>query len=211
MADNENLRAIEEMRSRYDTGFSFSDKAVIQRLYYTVLGKRVINTGCSDCYRDAFVEIRRELLRTTKQKSMINKNDYTLKAGAIIHPQGTNRFYSLNTVPNEVAEQWLADFPNEISNFEAFPSDWRERVAAVRDGHAVPNKSDNLRQEVERLTKDNTDKAEVIASLSLERDTLRQEIERLTKRLERNTKKKPTTKEPAAAEEQTIDTLHPTE
>lgn len=150
MADYEKtLKTLEEMRSRFESGFSSSDREKIEYLYLTICSKRVRNTGCRDCYRDAYIEIRSKLKRLG---TMPKKANYVLKAGAIIHPQGTSKFYSLNNCPDNVAEEWLAKYPSEISKFETFPTDWESRVKARKEGTAVEPTSEELKAEIEKLT-----------------------------------------------------------
>ena len=57
MSYEEAVQVLEEMGSRYHTGFSSRDKAVIQRLYETVLSMKFSKTSCADCYRDAYLEV----------------------------------------------------------------------------------------------------------------------------------------------------------
>ena len=145
---DETLKTLEEMRSRYESGFSSSDKAKIEELYLLICGKRVRNTGCRDCYRDAYIETRVTL---KKIGSMPKQANYILKAGAIIHPQGTSKFYSLNNIPDEVAEEWLGKYPADLSKFETYPADWESRVAARKEGKVAEPTIDELKAEVERL------------------------------------------------------------
>ena len=147
----ETLRTLEEMRSRFDSGFSSSDKVKIETLYLQICGKRVRNTGCRDCYRDAYIEIRSKLKQLGK---MPKKPNYTLKAGAIIHPQGTSKFYSLANIPEDVAEEWLGKYPADINKFETYPTDWQSRVEARKEGKVAEPTVDELKAEVERLTKE---------------------------------------------------------
>ena len=122
------------MKSRFNDGFSSKDRAIIDHLYFFIFGKEVTNKGCSDCYRDAYILIR------TKLKTlgvMPTKSNYTLKAGAMIHPVGTSKFYT-NPLPSDaVAEEFLSKFPEQIGIFASYPEDWEERVAFY-----VKNKSE---------------------------------------------------------------------
>ena len=135
------------MRSRFESGFSSSDKVKIETLYLKICGKRVRNTGCNDCYRDAYIETTLKLKTLGK---MPKKPNYVLKAGAIIHPQGTSKFYSLN-ISDEVAENWLGQYPAEISKFETYPTDWESRVKARMEGTVVEPTKDELKDEIEKL------------------------------------------------------------
>lgn len=62
---------------------------------------------------------------------MPEKPNYVLKAGALIHPTGTSKFY-VNPIPDEVAEEHLSKYPSEINKFAHLPSDWEDRVASYK-------------------------------------------------------------------------------
>lgn len=125
------MSRLTEMRSRFDSGFSSSDRNYIEQLYRTVLGKVVRRSGCADCYRDAFLETFTYLKRLG---TMPTKPNYVLKAGVIVHPTGTNKFYANANIPDEVAEQRLAEYPESISDFLSYPIDWEARVEARKNG-----------------------------------------------------------------------------
>lgn len=127
------LALIEEMRSRFESGFSSSDKNTIIRLYHQVCGKNVRNTGCNDCYRDAYIETRVALKRLGH---MPKASNYVLKNGVLFHPQGTTSFYVLDTITDEAAEKELAKNPDFINKFSKFPTDYLERVKARAAGNA---------------------------------------------------------------------------
>jgi len=170
----ETLRTLEEMRSRFDSGFSSSDKEKIETLYLQICGKRVRNTGCRDCYRDAYIEIRSKLKQLGK---MPKKPNYTLKAGAIIHPQGTSKFYSLANIPDDVAEEWLGKYPADINKFETYPTDWQSRVEARKEGRVAEPTVDELKAEVERLNDVVNEKDVEIEKLTIEVETAKAKAE----------------------------------
>lgn len=190
----ETLKTLEEMRSRFSSGFSSSDRAKIDELYLLVCGKRVRKTGCGDCYRDAFIETR---LKLKQLGNMPKKPNYILKAGVVLHKPGTSKFYTLNNVPDEAAEEWLGEFPHDISNFETYPTDWESRVKARKDGTVHVPTTDELKDEVEKLNAELAEKetaieakdekiAEVEAELSAAKEQLeagknkaQEEVERL--------------------------------
>ena len=125
------MSRLTEMRSRYDNGFSSSDRSYIERLYRMLLDKPIRKTGCADCYRDAYIEVFTYLKRTG---TMPTKPNYILKAGVIVHPNGTNKFYANANIPDEVAEKRLAEYPESISDFLSYPSDYLARVEARKNG-----------------------------------------------------------------------------
>lgn len=168
MTYEEAMLLLSDMKSRYDDGFSSSDRSVLEDLHRQMYGRAITNTGCSDCYRDAYILIVTKL-KTTKEMPT-TKSKYTLKAGAIIRRAGDNRFYA-NPLPNdEVPELYLAEFPNEISKFASYPNDWESRVARRKEGK-IPEgelRQEDARKIIEGLEEDVRQRDEIIASLKKE-------------------------------------------
>ena len=115
------------MRSRFDDGFSSSDRRLIEHLYGTLLNRHVRRSGCADCYRDAYIELTYFINHTKTLKTMSN---YVLKPGVVIHPAGSSKFYANASITDEVAEAYLAEFPKAISKFKSYPSDYLSRIEA---------------------------------------------------------------------------------
>ena len=67
---------------------------------------------------------------------MPTKPNYILKAGVVIHPRGTNQFYANNNIPDNIAEEHLAQFPEAIEDFKSYPIDYLARVEARKKGEA---------------------------------------------------------------------------
>ena len=53
MTYQEALQLADELKARFDAGFSTSEKESIAKLYVEVLRKELKRTNCNDCYRDA--------------------------------------------------------------------------------------------------------------------------------------------------------------
>ena len=68
---------------------------------------------------------------------MPKKSNYSLKPGIIVHPQGTNKFYANNNIPDDVAEEYLAKFPANIIEFASYPADYIARVEARKNGNSI--------------------------------------------------------------------------
>lgn len=132
---------LDEMRNHYDDGFTSSERSTIENLYNVVCSKPIRRTGCSDCYRDAYIELITTLKRLGKMPSTPN---YVLKAGAVLHEFGSSDFYTLNNIPDEFAEKWLASHPNDKDLFEKMPSDWEERVEKRKKNLGGEPKEANL-------------------------------------------------------------------
>lgn len=138
----ETMELLSSMKAHFDDGFTSSERSTIEYLYSLVCTKHVRRNGCGDCYRDAYIEIYTKLKRLGK---MVKTPNYVLKAGALIHPFGTSEFYTLNNIPDDVAEKYLGQYPAQISLFEKYPSDWRERAAKAVS--PVEEKSEDAKEE----------------------------------------------------------------
>ena len=135
MSYEEAVQVLEEMGSRYHTGFSSRDKAVIERLYETVLSMKFRKTSCADCYRDAYIEVYNYLKKTGKME----ERKYKLRRGVLLRPEfGSSEFYSAKSITDEKAEELLRKNPTLIESFESYPSDWKERIdKKVRDDDRI--------------------------------------------------------------------------
>lgn len=134
-AYNEILSTLQEMESRYHDGFSSTDRAYLDTLYYELFGREISNKGCSDCYRDAYMEIK---IKLRKEKAMPKKCDYKLKPGAIIMFFGESQAYANPNLTNEVAERYLALNPTKSGMFAELPDDWKMRVNAYIEKTHTP-------------------------------------------------------------------------
>lgn len=124
---NEIIKTLQDMESRFADGFSNLDRAFLDKVYYEIFGRQITNRGCSDCYRDAYIEI---ISKLKKDKTMPKKPDYKLKAGAVITFFGESKAYTSANLTNEVAEKYLALNADNANLFAELPDDWKARVAA---------------------------------------------------------------------------------
>lgn len=117
---------MQQMESHFYSGFSYLEQQFLERVNYTLFKKGISNKGCQDCYRDAFVIIR----KTIKDMAELpQKSAYMLKAGVLLHKFGTSDFYILE-MSEEAAENWLHENPDDITKFQRYPEDYKERIAA---------------------------------------------------------------------------------
>lgn len=163
------------MESRYQDGFSSLDRSLLDSLYFNIFGREITNRGCSDCYRDAYMEI---LIYLKRNKAMPKKSDFVLKPGAIITFFGEPKCYSNANITDEAALRFLAMNPSNEKLFEKLPEGWRSRLP----------KSDAPEAE---------DKDAVIARLTKENEQLRKENEALKSVAPRKKGKKKSEPEPA--------------
>lgn len=141
---NEIIKTLQDMESRYADGFSTLDRAFLDKVYYDLFGREITNRGCSDCYRDAYMEIK---IKLKKDKAMPKKSDYKLKAGAVISFFGQSKAYTSANLTNEVAERHLAMNPANANLYAELPDDWKVRVAAYKERTA--DGSDNAPEKTE--------------------------------------------------------------
>lgn len=177
MTYEETMTRLKEMESRYQDGFSSLDRSLLDSLYFNIFGREITNRGCSDCYRDAYMEI---LIYLKRNKAMPKKSDFVLKAGAIITFFGEPKCYSNANITDEAALRFLALNPSNEKLFEKLPEGWKSRLP----------KSDT--PEVE-------DKDAVIARLTKENEQLRKENEDLKSSAPRKKGKKKSEPEPTPA------------
>ena len=105
---------------------SSSDKAEIDKLYALVLDKKFVRTSCSDCYHDAVIEMKLYLKKNGKMKE---KSEYGLKNGALLQMEfGSSEFYTNENLTDEIAERYLAKYPDNIKFFSKHPEDWKDRI-----------------------------------------------------------------------------------
>lgn len=104
-----------------------NDKDEIESLYTQVLDKKFVRTSCNNCYHDAIIEMICYIKRHGKMK---DKCAYKLKNGVLLQMEfGSSDFYVNETLTDEIAEQYLAKYPDNILFFAEYPKDWEERAA----------------------------------------------------------------------------------
>ena len=114
---------------------SSSDKAEIESLYALVLDKKFVRTSCSDCYHDAVIEMSVYLNKNGKMKE---KSEYGLKNGVVLQMEfGSSEMYTNANLTDEVAEKYLAKYPDNIKYFSKKPDDWEERVKSRKNGSVL--------------------------------------------------------------------------
>lgn len=112
----------EDIRSRFDSPFSESDKASIASLYKEVMLKEFKPTTCQQCYHDALIEIS---LKLKKTKKMPTKCKYSLLAGFIISCPDFKggKIFTNDNLTDKVAEEYLKKYPKMREYFATSPDD----------------------------------------------------------------------------------------
>ena len=63
---------------------------------------------------------------------MKEKTIYKLKNGTLLQMGfGSGEFYTNANLTDEVAERYLAKYPERINYFAVYPEDWKERIKPV--------------------------------------------------------------------------------
>lgn len=122
MEAEEAKKIVRGLRGRFHAPFNPADKADIEKLYKTVLGKEFVPTSCQNCYHDAFIEIE---LHLKNNGTMAEKCNYRLKAGAIINsPSFENgKIYTNDNLTDKTAAAFLKKFPQQRFLFQEMPRD----------------------------------------------------------------------------------------
>lgn len=122
MTYNDAVKAAEGLRERYDAPYNDSDKELVARLYFDVLGKVFKPTTCQTCYHDAAIEIYCYL---KTNKSMRKKCNYRLRAGFIIAcPDFYNgKIFTNENLTDKVAKEYLEKYPNMEDYFQKLPDE----------------------------------------------------------------------------------------
>lgn len=124
MTYNEALVIVTELnRGRKSAPYSVEEKALIERIYPDIMGRRFRRTSCRRCYHDAVIEMAVKL-RKSKEMERIEKCDYRMRAGFIIHNPAIDggKVYTNANLTNEVAEKYLALYPQKAVMFEKIPA-----------------------------------------------------------------------------------------
>lgn len=169
------------MESRYRDGFSSLDRSFLDSLYFELYGKIITNTGCSNCYRDAYIEICTKLKR---EKKMPKKSDFQLKAGAVITFFGSSKAYTNANLTNEIAIRYLSLNHDNTKMFSFLPTDWEERVAnysknGTTDNGNATEVANAIAERDAKITELETEIASLKvdkATAETERDNLREEL-----------------------------------
>lgn len=157
------MERLSEMRDRFDAGFSSSDRLFINDMSVVVLSKCVRNSSCSDCYRDAYLEIYHKLKILG---TMPKEKKFVLRAGVLLHFNG--KMYVNENLTDDIAVASIADNEGRKDLFQKFPDNLDELVAANRA--MVAKEAETEEADKEELRKQ-------VAGLMSENERLSKELE----------------------------------
>ncbi len=154
------------MESRYHSGFSSLDRSFLDSMYYMIFGKEITNKGCSNCYRDAYIEIYTKL---KCEQKMPKKSSYQLKAGAVITFFGSSQAFTNANLTDEVAVKYLSLCDENAKMFSYLPDGWETQVSDFQQNCTNDNVADNPVSKIELLEAQNI-------QLVAEKDSLQTEL-----------------------------------
>lgn len=157
------MERLSEMRDRFDAGFSSSDRLFINDMSVVVLSKCVRNSSCSDCYRDAFLEIYHKLKMLG---TMPKEKKFVLRAGVLLHFNG--KMYVNENLTDDIAVAAISDNVGRKDLFQKFPDNLDELIAANRA--MVAKEAETEEADKEELRKQ-------VAGLKSENERLSKELE----------------------------------
>lgn len=112
-----------------------AEKETIAKLYAVVFGRQFVRRRCSDCYRDAAIEMYTYL---NKGGVLAEDKHYRLRAGKLLHKFGSNEFLGNNNITDELAREYLRMCPDWIKWFEIHPKNWEEEVFGKTEPEPEP-------------------------------------------------------------------------
>lgn len=126
MAKSTIILALEDLQ-RFRGEYTQKYKREIEALYKQVFRESFTPTSCSNCYHDA---VDKMWAYIRKHGDVMPEREFILKHGAVINVGefGSGRFYIRHTLTDDLALEYLRKNPAGIREFEAYPTDWKERL-----------------------------------------------------------------------------------
>lgn len=133
MAKSAIILALEDLQ-RFRGEYTQKQKREIENLYKQVFREQFTPTSCSNCYHDA---VDKMWAYIRKHGDVMPEREFILKHGAVINVGkfGSGQFYIRHTLTDALALEYLRKNPAGIREFEAYPTDWQERVSKKCPGN----------------------------------------------------------------------------
>ena len=116
MTRTEALDRVNELKGHLDSDALFDFKDEIDALSLAVLGHKVKRCNCRNRYTDALITIYKKLKNNEPMKSEITTR---MRRGFLITWKG--KHYTCHNITDEVAREYLAEFPQNAKMFEVLP------------------------------------------------------------------------------------------
>lgn len=135
---------LKELRGLAPSSNGLADfKARVDALYFAVCGKHLRKCKCKDVINDALIEIQVYINRQNKKTMNANNHISRLVRGVVLKV-GTNHYTNAN-LTDEVARQFLSEFPQRVDWFEILPPKDAPKVVA-ESAEAAPNNAESAEQ-----------------------------------------------------------------
>lgn len=121
MTRTEALDRVNELKGHLDSDALFDFKDEIDALSLAVLGHKVKRCNCRDRYKDALITIYKKLKSNEPMKSEITTR---MRRGFLVTWKG--KHYTCHNITDEVAREYLAEFPQNAKMFEVLPPEVEE-------------------------------------------------------------------------------------
>lgn len=130
MAKSTIILALEDLQC-FRGEYTQKQKREIEALYKQVFRESFTPTSCSNCYHDA---VDKMWAYIRKHGDVMPEREFVLKHGAVINVGefGSGQFFIRHTLTDDLALEYLRKNPAGIREFEAYPSDWQERMSKKR-------------------------------------------------------------------------------
>jgi hypothetical protein len=116
MTRTEALDRVNELKGHLDSDALFDFKDEIDALSLAVLGHKVKRCNCRNRYTDALITIYKKLKNNEPMKSEITTR---MRRGFLITWKG--KHYTCHNITDEVAREYLAEFPQNAKMFDVLP------------------------------------------------------------------------------------------
>lgn len=141
-------------------GFSMSDRELIEKFYFMVLGKYFKRTNCGDCYKDALIEIN---IRYKKTNTINKMSNFKLKNGVVLISNQIPDVMSYKNTSDILSIKFLKINPDFINFFAIYPENWEELVNTTEkvdeiESELAENDTEIIQGEGTKVTKKATKK-----------------------------------------------------
>ena len=148
MTRQQALDRVNTLKGHLDSDALFNYKDEIDALSLAVLGHKVKRCNCRNRYADALIAIYKKLKSNEPMKSEITTR---MRRGFLITWKG--KHYTCHNITDEVAREYLAEFPQNAKMFDVLPPVVEEpQEDAVISAENAPQAQENTE------TKTNTHK-----------------------------------------------------
>lgn len=140
MTRTEALDRVNELKGHLDSDALFDFRDDINALSLAVLGHKVKRCNCRNRYADALITIYKKLKNNEPMKSEITTR---MRRGFLIRWKG--KHYTCHNITDEVAREYLAEFPQSAKMFEVLPpavDEPQEKAAISADNSADAQETD---------------------------------------------------------------------